>query len=454
MDNMADAVELTGPTYHELTINFPAVELLPAGTRPYLHSPKDLEYREKPTVEAYQPQWDDVDFFQCIEVDRGRDRVSQASDYSEQSSFLSAVARLRGAAGRSTLDVVAWRIGDDHNAFMCIVRLSTTWESTTGEVMECMQTSFDAEEWIDELAVGSGEPWVVLLKGLMERASVRAYFHVVNNLLRYDREFAMQEDAQWDSRWGILPLPTRRATLCQKLQCLGRDGNGGVVSLPITDIDSHAPNDRLWILLPCGHSHEVEASALQQVTARQCMTFACVECGHAALDQADRDLVVLDQGRERRVSSIQRQSTIWTLDKVRENDGVTTVTATALLEGLETGLRSFETPKSVTPRALRPSAFPEVIAVMAAFRQDLGMDGAAEIALTPREMYDLLKALADSTLEGSADGSMSTRAVSPRYERMYCKWLARATRYAMSTMREASKKEVAGMAELMDGMML
>ncbi|KAK5128455.1 hypothetical protein LTR85_003123 [Meristemomyces frigidus] len=451
LSSIFQGAALSAPTYHELIINYPAVELLPAGTTPYLAAPKDLRHRDKPTVKECLPQPDDVDFFQLIKVERGLQTASQVPDGPQPECLLAAVSRLGRVTGHSHLDVVAF--ADAFGELVYRSRLSTNWQLSSGKVTEIKEQHYGEVEFTTFLALGKDEGWIELLRNLLQRASVRAHFHVVSNLSRYDKDFANSEDARWDAQWASFELPTRKELLCRRLSTVHFDGGGGTFSIPITDLDEHAPDVRLWTLLPCGHEHEVEASVLQQATATQSILFACPECGRRVLRHADQRLVRLEQEKESQRSHFRLQRSIVVWDNVAEGGRVATVTGAALLQALETILRCMDPPESVMPKSLRQSVFPEVVAVLAAFRAALGNGGAAEaeIAMTRRAMYDGLKGLADSTL---GCGTHSGGVVSPRYGRMYCKWLARAVHYAVCSKRMGEREEVDGMAVLMEGMKL
>jgi hypothetical protein len=96
--------------YHEITINFPATELLPADTDPYLEEPKHVAYREKPDLRDYRRDPTDLRYFVYYKVDWDNKTSSEVPHVpGTDLRLLAAMERIQAVPSHSTMDVVAFQ---------------------------------------------------------------------------------------------------------------------------------------------------------------------------------------------------------------------------------------------------------------------------------------------------------------------------------------------------------
>jgi len=240
LTNNFQSTGLTAPAYHELTINFPAMELLPPGKMPSLETPMAIFYREKPDPNAYEPEVEDFDFFHLIKVERGSSALIPHGPATYD--LLALIKRLHGAAGTTTLDVVGF-VDDDEDIYH--VRLSTTWNLQTAKVTETKDLRLDWEDWMGCLALGRDEPWIKLLEDLTERVTVRAYFHVLHRLSLHSVELAQSEEARYEAQWNLLTAPTGRQVLRYTIKQIWYTEQGDVRKAPILDLDAFPRDENI-----------------------------------------------------------------------------------------------------------------------------------------------------------------------------------------------------------------
>ena len=303
--------------------------------------------------------------------------------------------------------------------------------------------------------------WMQILRNLMERTSVRAYFHVMHRLLQCDPEYQAQEAASWV--WDAEPLPTAKQVLQRNLERLWSVGETGVDGEPMSDFESYWSDHHLWVGLPCGHTDKVHARSLQALTDVDCMDVRCREsgCDRYILGRAESHIVVLGMQRESRKLWMEMQEMFEQRDQpIEDGDRVVTMKAAALWDALKTAEQSLRAPRSITPTALCPTTLPEHEPVRSMFRRALRKSNSV-LAMTSNEMFDTLLRNAIAALDDDARGSsedVSAGAASSRYMRFLRKWVVRAVHYVMwaeaSVTSSVTKKTMDGMAELMQSMVL
>ncbi|KAK5128456.1 hypothetical protein LTR85_003124 [Meristemomyces frigidus] len=412
------AAALSVPLYHELNVNYPAVELLPPHTAPLLDEPQNHRYREEPEASVLLPDADQLDFFRLIPLDRGAP-VADVPDKPDVPGITAAINRLAGGPGNSTLDVVGFG-GGYQNTYR--FRLTTWWKLAARNVKEIIEFEVGALEWALDQEFAKDEPWMQLLVDLMQRASVRAYFHVRQKMLGFNPA-AVLEDELWlsvgEEGWASQPLLTAKERLCQKLQHVWLDQNSGMRSEPFGVLEWWSGERLIWTLFPCGHHHEIGVAVLKDLSEGQ---------------SEDVRLVELGWQKEERAVFATLQDMLKRFDgEVVELTAVMGMKEADVLDALNVALISLQVPSSVSPRALCATALPEMDAVLAALRQSLS-NGDAELAMTPRELYERLVKLAVTALGGHTEGPaevIASRVMRPRFEGFLKRWVTRAINYAV-----------------------
>ncbi|KAK4547782.1 hypothetical protein LTR36_000740 [Oleoguttula mirabilis] len=457
---MADITALSTADMAALASHFRPVELLPPDTAPVVDEPQDYQVREEPDASTLESDAHELDFFRLIPVEHSVS-PAQAPNDPEGPSISAAISRLAAAPGTSTLDVVPFE--RDYQTWYRF-RLTTSWKLAGEDVEEIREFELGPLEWALHQEFGKEEPWMRLLTHLMQRASDRAYFHVLQRMLPYDPNFARDEElwVAWDSQ----PLFTAKVRLCGKLKLKRCDLDGGFYYQDsVGDPEEWLPARVLVLKFPCGHSHEMPVPLLNDLTEAQALMLGChlPDCGDYVLDEEDVRLVELCGERQERALFSSLQDMLGGFDaEVVDGSTVVTIKAAAVLDALHVALISLQLPKAVSPAALCPNSLPEMDGVLAAFRQALsgGGDGtAADVVATPREMYERLGYIALTALRGSAAGATTAAAASPvmrpRFEAFLRRLVTRAVQYAVWAEGIAgSRKEMDGLAELMMGIAL
>lgn len=195
--------------FHELHLEYPAMNLLPKGESAYLWEPKNLRHRESPRMGSFYHDINNLAFFARFETFANLTN-SDIPQFAKPEDIVSALTRLAESPGISNLEVVAF-FDDNTTSIEYRIRLRTTWLAEGTSTVETHSFNYTGIEWSERIAheieYGSEDtPWAALLQHIMDRASDRAYLHVRERLRAQSATLAYAHDETWSSHWDTAPL--------------------------------------------------------------------------------------------------------------------------------------------------------------------------------------------------------------------------------------------------------
>lgn len=203
---------------------YPALYLLPPGTEPYFHPPKDHIYREKPKLGAYHLTPDNLSFFHRFALTQH----SQLDNNSLGSNdLLSTTNAITMSAGTTNFEIASFDRG--HGNVSQRVCLRTMLQVTNGgEKYRQFYFTLSAHELYTLLDSGASDgsfPWTELLSNLLHRESDRAYLHVQQRLMTTSVALACREEALYADQWDTEVATDVGELMAVRLKCQASDGS-------------------------------------------------------------------------------------------------------------------------------------------------------------------------------------------------------------------------------------
>lgn len=415
---------LKQPPGHILAFEFPAVDLLPPNTHVRIGKPFNIEHRRRPDANSLHPDLG-TEFFTILQPENTRPSSSPL-DHEGSDRLIQAINSLRDIPGSTRLRVVIFNTKNTSSADSLIVRfqLQTSTSGPFGSASTKQEFELEEGGWFSLLFNLHAEPWVDLLHHLINRASERAYFEVRSKLLEaYGAEVVAAEERRREEMWFSLP-----PRCVEKLffNCLR----------PVSGEDQDAltatSGDR-WVnvKLPCGHETLVRKIEIVALTAEACLTQQCPTCSERIMSGSDDEEISL--GAEcKRVEEYRVTNKMWrSLDDEGfiSSKAIHIFNARSVLEVLDLALNSFNAPRSICPPSLIPVNLysPATRTIMQHFGSVYGRCCAAEVRISPSEMFDELYSLAIETETGI--GIVGAIAMPPGWEQFLLRWIIRAINF-------------------------
>ena len=180
--------EETQANYHELQIEYPVLDLLPAedSVTPLPKPPAYIGYREKPDPSAYHLPLSSTDFI--IRLPLANEVPSDFSPY-----VFVALRKLLATPGRSLLQIATYSDPEDgdHYRFRILTEVNNSFQTVA-------ESELSSINWEAERCSLRREKWMRLISHLLVRVSNRAYFHVHQRLKHYRWYMKQVAEEQWD----------------------------------------------------------------------------------------------------------------------------------------------------------------------------------------------------------------------------------------------------------------
>ncbi|KAK4553609.1 hypothetical protein LTR86_009405 [Recurvomyces mirabilis] len=489
--------------HHEISFNFPVTELLPPGVKPHLKLPRDLSYREMPDVSAYLPDPDDLDFFHRLPVSSTISMNGVPRDPHPR-CLIASMERLGANQGSSTFDIVGYY---EDRVIVHRIRLTTIWKLSGGEVTEVKEFTIDKDELGALFVLTIDEPWMRLLQHLLERASARAYFHVLDRLLKYERMFPEHEERQWRDAWAPPDqyISTAKETFCNHFIRRGVDADGNEIKLPLKSLENLREHAVVWVRPPtCRHKIHIEIASLWHATDGGVLMLAYDEPGCSALCFSEHERKKIELGfKKRRRRQFLAEQRWWALFDFCTEDryALVEVGDAQMLQALGIALPYMRVPEAVMPGVMSLVDSIAIRAAVAEFEREFG--GVQDLAKTKllgqahesliemavvaiqafankSEMEESKKAGANNDMVAEQEGELLSQhrshlaaiagsdvqppgedpaagdrgmRLAPRFERFIMKWTWRAVLFAVASTELAKRQEAANsMSALMKEM--
>lgn len=405
--------------YHELHLEYPAMNILPKDATPYLWKPRNLRHRESPRMGSFHHDSNNLAFFARLETCTNV-ADSEIPEFNQPADIVSAIAHLVESPGISNLEVVAFFDGD---TIQYSTRLRTTWLAENNKSAETHTFKYTGIQWGDQIARanenGSEDiSWTALLQHLMDRASDRAYLHVRERLRAHSSTLAYANDQQWSSFWDTAPLHSPN-------------------SLLINTITWH---EDVGAELPCACVVPgLSAFYLVNVmTEQQAAQFLCPTCSEPVLkgEESETAFFNLEQREDRRArlkAKLDEQCWLVLPSQLRDESARRPfeVAHVDLLEALHDTLSTFALPESVLPDECCPTVFAETATVTLCLARILSMNEAQIIKVIPSVMPGFLLEIAENALKEEAglvagDGVELSSVLPMGYREFLLRWFTRA----------------------------
>jgi hypothetical protein len=243
-------------SYHELRIEYPVLDLLPAeeSVTPLLKPPSFNGYREKPDPSEYHLPISGTDFI--IRLPLSDEMASMPPNV-----VFATLMNLLKAPGRSLLQIATYSDPEDGDHYR--FRLLT---EHNGQFQTIAESELSAIEWSAERLPLRHETWMRLISHLIHRISYRAYFHVHERLKHY-RWYLKQIE---DERWNFKDSFDAKRFFAAHLLVVTGDYRGFPYAERITAQDLESEGECLF-LLRCGHEQDMTIEGLRNSSIRECL---------------------------------------------------------------------------------------------------------------------------------------------------------------------------------------
>lgn len=415
--NQTNGILAPNACYHELHLEYPAMNLVPKEATPYLWKPSSVRHRESPRMRSFHHDINNLAFFTRFEtfinvVD------SVVPDFIQPGNVVSAVARVAGSPGISNLEVVAFFAND---SVQYRTRLRTTWFAGDTSSIETHSWNYTGMEWSEQIARAKEDrheedSWILLLQHLMDRASDRAYLHVRERLRAHSSTLAFAHDQQWSSQWDTASLHSSNSILVDQLNW----------------------HEDVGAEFPCGCIvPELSAFYLMNVmTEEEAATFLCPICSDPVLDEEETRAAFfqLEHRSDRRArlkAKIDEQCWTFLPSQLRNASRSFEIAHGDLFDAIQDTLSTFLLPESVLPAETCPTGFAETATVTLCFSAILSIDWNKMIKITPSTMPRYLLEIAENALRqeaglSSASGPELSRVLPVAYQEFLSRWFSRA----------------------------
>lgn len=342
--------------YHELHIIYPACELVPKSTesqesRMYIYHPKEVLFRQEPRLGDFQLDHDNLDFHVKLPTPTtaSQSRSPRNIDM-PNSNILDMVKRLHEAPGVSKMEVVSHNWDGKVDTTRYLVRLSTTWMTSSGRSREeVLEYECDALSWEAYLAFHPEEQWVKVLNSLIRRSCDRSFLYVRQRLRKFDLAHLIPQDLkEIGSKWSELKIISANEVLLRRLKshAISRGDGGYIAITPCEDEDQHFIR--------------FKSADIRSLTEDECEAYACSVCGARLMEAREIRRVAILHDLEQR--DIYKSKEVWWshLDTaIQWGHEAVHVPATQLDAVLAETLEGLKVPESVMLTEWCPVNLPE-----------------------------------------------------------------------------------------------
>ncbi|KAK4553618.1 hypothetical protein LTR86_009414 [Recurvomyces mirabilis] len=349
-----------------LSMEYPAIELMPGGAELDIEQPSLVAQRERPPPDPRTIGIYDTSVFAVLPTSAINPFAVQQSHDSVTDLF-TAIEAVVGEPGKSVLQMVSYS-HDDGNTVQHHFKLTTPSRKTA--------TIFLSDnQWRKLLKKQYRHPWLTMLSGLVYRRSARSYYHVRDHLYRAFGDHALAVDERaWLDRWDSHSPRSARHLLYARLH-----------------ISSEEPRDgKIAELLPCGHYENIRKIQIFAMKSPACSTYSCERCGcRVLLPEDDRELMLRTE--RRRMKEYTQTAAEWQKldDQVLDHPMQSLMHASALRCALAAALGSLRLPTLVCPPELSFLHFAETSAVFNELDDTL-QNMNEVVARNAQELYEML----------------------------------------------------------------
>lgn len=442
--------------HHTLHLNFPATDLLPPNTVPWLEPPRNLVYREQPCLNTFLLEADNLGFFHRFRVQSETANANSLCEFGDGcESLISTLESLQYLqAGHSKLDFVAYE--DEIEGIIYLFRLCASLSPPKPGVPAIETTlffHFHKLQLEPLYTAAETHAWADLILSLIERSTDRAYLHVQQNLHSRHPGAALACDMLYASHWGSRWPPTPQQMVKRSMAC--QDQGGNAVTL-LSDLDdenlrAHA-DERLEVWLPCGCKTSVTIRGIEALSEPECLTLECNECNRLVLTSADRDTLGLEAEQAIRDEYAQFDLYWAGLDEpIPVNDTQAADYSTAkVFEALLEALDTLRVPESTSPASLCPARFPETLVILAGLR-DMLQSAQAILSVCPAELVAMLERTAVSAITSyCGEPQAGDLDLPPGYRVWLSRWMRRTVNSLTGGSRKRTKEAVASLGPLLE----
>lgn len=396
--------------YHELRLEYPVLDLLPAQDANIIHlrKPQDSGFHRHPPNPS-DFQWD-TDFNVRLPL---KSSTAMASSHSQSGTFLSTVTGLSNQRGSSLLQFVSY-----HHANNGVQHRFRLWTENQGQHQIVAESEFSDATWELESKAFQSEVWMQLIHNLMSRASDRAYLHVHQRLRLYSwyKQSVEQEKWGWEKELNV------REVLASNLSVLV--GNGQHVrTVEAVDLDGRGEGT---VLLPCGYGQSFPIQLLGSFSAADCIEAACEVCDKKLLNEADLRRLCRFHESRRREQFYANQHEWKKLDRERER---VRVSGAMLMLAMQDALGLLQVPESVSPKVFDLHSSKVVVDVLAAFRDHMRNPGKVVTCSTAELIRGTLADL-EAVVADVLGATQSPQSLPPGWDAMVRSWVTRAVHLA------------------------
>ncbi|KAK4620431.1 hypothetical protein CLAFUR0_11396 [Fulvia fulva] len=376
---------LIGPhgQYHELQLDFPALDLLNKGYEKFLiHEPKEIIFRDRPKLKNFHLRAENLTFSTRLDTPRSVGfsflLPPELPAIEQHNTLVDLVQRLSCSPGISNLEVLQFKFyGHERIRF----RLTTTFLLATGfSHREVMMYEYTAIEWQRYRAANRDLKWMKLLNNLVDRASDRAYLSAREKMKKADPKLVESDDSFIDKKWKMYNIGSANIVLFRRLDNFKKQ--------VVEENGWQGTEQQYLIELECGHRMVLSlVYVLHRMPEEEVKSFCCSFCGERVL--ADRHLrrIELVHDHEKRALFLYKEPK-WKLLRAQVMNDIFQIRVADLVAALMETLGSFDVPESVSPAELISVNSPETQIILQSFATLFGRSCVVMSAAFRFDRYD------------------------------------------------------------------
>ncbi|KAM3421112.1 hypothetical protein BST61_g1526 [Cercospora zeina] len=289
--------------HHEITYDFPALNLLQDPSQAHLPEPVNIDFRIQPDTSKYDLNQLSPQYCHSMNPNAVKDDLPSAGTSNRSTAFIAVLDGLTTIEGESTLSIATYL---QNGNLQYVIRL----ECTVDGKQNYYNDEFDEEEFA--ILLSAQRPWIELLGDIVFRASARSCISAEVSMMAQDVGLYTRDANRWRHRWGS----GRKGNVYCQLMMRDRE-----VDVQQTD------EGGLVLNLACGHSVRTTAEEIRALHDDYRTRLRCADCD----DQAAWE----------------------SLDGQLEQSTLITLSTRALLGILIATSRSFELPDVIVPTIMQ-----------------------------------------------------------------------------------------------------
>lgn len=408
--------------HHEISLEYPALNLLFPGEAAWLPPPHLVEYRTKPQKEDLRLDFYAPEIYHYLHPKQPTIDGKAFQDNRLALNVVQAIDSLSKAPGRSTISICPFKTAQNE----IFVRLEIKRTSPNGS-SDFLFWKLSISDWTALHDAQSSRPWLQLLMDVVHRKTASTYL-IASQKLQAQNGYLWRGDADnWERKWN-----TRSARHAVTLFQNRLKMPGSRLRISARDFDAAAARGegKCQVQLPCGHEIQISKDDFQDIREENCKGQTCPTCDALILQKSDIEEAEMCIN-EAEFQHAVKMSDGWT--ELGWNDLSTSLVRfdkSILLMALHSAAWSLKAPALIASKYLNPFGAEETDIALRALEAWLQMQQQA-ILRSPSELVEALGNLVLTELRvTSAEPNALEVPTPPGWKNFLQLWLTRAVKFA------------------------